>query len=53
MTKERFNEFISDTSNHDVFITKNLEVPYNVFLNIFYEDRKFREKELIFKINLN
>jgi len=51
--KERFDEFISETSNHDVFLTQLEDNPEQSELVIFFEDRKFKEKELFFKLNWN
>lgn len=40
-------------SNADLFFTRDLDRPTVQYLNIFYEDRMFRDFEIILTINLN
>lgn len=51
--KESYNEFISETSNHDCFFLSYPEIAEIQVLTIFFEDRNNKEKEIEFKINLN
>ena len=51
--RERYNEFISDTSNHDCFFLTYPEIAELQILTIFFEDRNMKECEIEFKINLN
>ncbi len=40
-------------ANADLFFTRDLDRPNIQFLNISYEDRMFRDFEIILTINLN